>query len=279
MQTVHLAERTADNRLIYNVMSRFPALFVSHGPPTLALDDSPARRFLAGYGAELGRPEAILVVSAHWETAAPALSSAPRPETIYDFFGFPAPLYQMVYGAPGAPDLARRTAALLEEAGLGGATDPMRGLDHGAWVPLMLLYPTADIPTAQLSIQTPLGPRHHHALGQALQPLRDEGVLILGSGNMTHNLSEFRGRAPDAPAPDWVTAFNDWAAEALAEARTGDLLDYRTRAPYGPENHPSEDHLLPLFVALGAGGPGHGGRRLHASYLHGVLAMDAYAFD
>ena len=137
----------------------------------------------------------------------------------------------------------------------------------------------ADVPTAQLSIQSRLGPAHHHRLGAALRPLRGEGVLILGSGNVTHNLARFRGQPPDAPVPDWVSAFADWTAEAIAECRTEALLDYRRQAPYGAENHPSEDHLLPLFAALGAGTPGVPGRRLHASALHGVLAMDAYAFD
>ncbi len=260
-------------------MTRLPALFVSYGPPTLALEDSPARRFLAAYGAELGRPRAILAVSAHWETDAPAAGTTERPETIHDFFGFPRPLYEMAYAAPGAPGLARRAAALLEQAGLSVALDPGRGLDHGAWVPLGLLYPEADVPTAQLSIQTRLGPAHHLRLGAALRPLREDGVLILGSGNVTHNLAHFRGQPPDAPMPDWVAGFADWVAEAIAAGRTEALLDYRRQAPHGPENHPSEDHLLPLFTALGAGTPGVPGRRLHASSLHGVLAMDAYAFD
>ncbi len=260
-------------------MTRLPALFVSHGPPTLALHDSPVRRFLAGYAAELGRPEAILAVSAHWETDAPAASTSEAPETIHDFYGFPQVLYEARYAAPGAPALARRAAALLEEAGMGAALDPSRGLDHGAWVPLALLYPTAEVPVAQLSNQTALGPAHHLRLGEALGPLREEGVLILGSGNLTHNLARVRGQPPDAPVPDWVSAFAEWTADAVAQARTKDLLDYRGRAPHGAENHPSEDHLLPLFVALGAGTPGTPGRRLHASTLHGVLAMDAYAFD
>lgn len=260
-------------------MPRLPALFVSHGPPTLAMDDSPARRFLAAYGAELGKPEAILVVSAHWETEMPGVSTSERPETIYDFFGFAQPLYEMTYPAPGAPELAQRTAALLDQAGMTTALDPARGLDHGAWIPLMLLYPEADIPTTQLSIQTQLGPPHHFRLGEALRPLRDDGVLILGSGNLTHNLAEFRGRSPHAPTPDWVNEFNEWAAEALAEGRTEDLLAYRERAPHGARNHPTEDHLLPLFAASGAGRPGGAARRLHASFLHGVLSMDAYAFD
>lgn len=259
-------------------MFRFPALFVSHGPPTIALDDSPVRRFLASHGPDLGRPEAILVVSAHWQTTTPTLSRAAAPATIHDFFGFPDALYRITYEPPGAPELAERAAALLEDAGLSVATDPERGLDHGAWSPLMLLFPEADIPVTQLSIQAELGPRHHYRVGEALGPLRDQGVLILGSGNATHNLAEFRFHAPDDPPPDWVSAFADWLAKAVEEDRRDELLDYRRHAPFAVENHPSEDHLLPLFTVLGAATPDQPGRRLHASTLHGVLAMDAYAF-
>lgn len=260
-------------------MPPFPALFVSHGPPSLAIMDCPVRRFLEAYGRELGRPEAILVVSAHWETPAPRVSTAPAPATIHDFYGFPDALYRITYRAPGAPELAERAAALLEAAGLTAATDGERGLDHGAWTPLMLLYPEADVPATQLSIQTPLGPRHHQRLGEALRPLRDEGVLILGSGNVTHNLAWVQPRAPAAPALDKVGAFADWLATAVAEDRRDALLDYRRRAPFAAENHPSEDHFLPFFAALGAATPGRAGRRLHASTLHAALAMDAYAFD
>lgn len=259
-------------------MARFPALFVSHGPPTIVTDDSPARHFLAALGAELGRPEAVLAVSAHWESAAPTVSTAPRPATIHDFYGFPPALYEMVYPAPGAPEVAERAAALLEAAGLAAGRDPARGLDHGAWTPLALLYPEADVPVAQLSIQTPRGPGHHHRVGAALRALADEGVLILGSGNLTHNLGALRGDPPDAPAPPWVAEFAEWMAAAIAAGRLEELLDYRRRAPHGARNHPSEDHLLPLFTALGAGTPGTPGERLHASTLYGVLAMDAYLF-
>lgn len=257
----------------------FPSLFVSHGPPSLLLTDCAARRFLAGYGKDLGRPRAILAVSAHWETAAPAVATGDRPETIHDFFGFPAPLYALSYPAPGAPALANAAAERLESAGFTVARDPTRGLDHGVWAPLMLLYPEADLPVAQLAIQTKLGPAHHMALGEALRPLRAEGVLVLGSGNLTHNLAEFRGQAVDAPVPEWVQAFADWAAARLAADDRAALLDYRVRAPHGARNHPSEDHLLPLFVTLGVATPGAGGTRVHASTLHGVLAMDAYRFD
>ncbi len=259
-------------------MPTFPSLFLSHGAPTLALQDGPAHRFLRGYGEVLGRPAAILMVSAHWESDTPMLGATEAPETIHDFFGFPAALYEILYAAPGAPELARRAAALLEAAGQGATLDARRGLDHGAWVPLLLMYPEAEVPVAQLSLQSRLGPAHHLRLGEALAPLRDEGILIVGSGGFTHNLSEFRGQAADSPAPDWVTGFADWMSEAIEAGRRDDLLDYRRRAPHARRNHPSEEHLLPLYVAMGAGGAETGGRRVHASFTYGVLAMDAFAF-
>jgi 4,5-DOPA dioxygenase extradiol len=258
-------------------MPRFPAVFVSHGAPTLILSEAAARGFLAGFGKALGRPSAILAVSAHWETATPRLSSATEPETIHDFYGFPRALYEMRYRAPGAPALARRAAALLDRAGIAAASET-HGLDHGAWVPLMLMYPDADIPVTQLSVQTGLGAAHQLKVGAALQALREDGVLILASGSATHNLGELRMGTIDAPAVPWVTEFTDWLAQAVEDGRTGDLVDYRTRAPNAPRNHPSEEHFLPFFTALGAAGAAKG-RRVHASTTYGALAMDAYRWD
>jgi 4,5-DOPA dioxygenase extradiol len=260
-------------------MNRLPALFVSHGAPTMIIEPTPAREFLSGFGAVVGRPAAVLVVSAHWDTSAPAISLAERPETIHDFFGFPQELYRLRYAAPGAPTLAQRVAALLQGAGFQVERDPARGLDHGAWVPLMLMYPQADIPVTQLSIQGDLGPAHHHRLGQALAALREENVLILASGSATHNLSYFRRYALNDAAPAWVRDFREWIAAAIAEGRDRDLLDYRRRAPHAAENHPTEEHFLPLFVAMGARTPDVNGQRVHASDTYGVLAMDAYRFD
>jgi 4,5-DOPA dioxygenase extradiol len=261
-------------------MSRFPSLFVSHGAPTLALEKGGAAEFLRGYGERLGRPEAILVVSAHWETDVPTVGTTPTPETIHDFRGFPAELYQMRYAAPGAPELAERAARLVE-SGMGGTVrrDPRRGLDHGAWVPLSLMYPEADIPVTQLSILREGGPAAHLTLGEAIRPLRDEGVLVLASGSATHNLYEFRGFDYDSAPPGWVSEFGDWVAGAIAEGRTAELLDYRRLAPSAERNHPTEEHLLPLFTALGAASPGTFGERVHSSHTYGVLAMDVYAFD
>lgn len=255
-----------------------PALFVSHGAPTVIMDESPVRTFLSKLADTVEKPKQILAVSAHWETAEPAVSSAQQPETIYDFYGFPDALYQMTYPAPGAPDLAEKTAELLNDAGLGPVTSEDRGLDHGAWVPLKLGWPAADIPVTQLSIQPHKDPAWHYKLGEALRPLRDENVLILASGNLTHNLRAFRGhKIDDAPEP-WASAFDEWASWAIAEGRTEDLLAYRARAPEAVRNHPTDEHLLPLYVAMGAGSPDQTGRHLHKSYTYGVLAMDAFAF-
>lgn len=258
-------------------MTALPALFVTHGAPTLPLEDGPARAFLQGLGRATGRPDAILCVSAHWESDRPLVSTAERPETIHDFYGFPPALYELDYPAPGAPDAARRAAALLDGAGIGCTTNSARGLDHGAWTALMLMYPEADIPVAQLSVQSARGPAHHVAVGEALAPLREENVLVLASGSATHNLRDFRGRALDDPPPAYVGAFDDWLVAAVEAGRTDDLVDYRRQAPEAARNHPTEEHLLPLFVALGAGG-GEAGRTLHRSTSWGIIAMTAFAF-
>lgn len=256
-------------------------LFVSHGAPTLPLTDAPAKVFLQGLAARLpARPKAILVVSAHWESRIPTVNVVGVNEAVHDFGGFPAALYALQYPAPGSKALADRVGALLAAASLPMAQDPHRGLDHGAWVPLMLMYPQADIPVVQLSVQSHLGPAHHLALGRALAPLREEGVLILGSGSFTHDLSQFRlyREAVGHPEPQRVSAFADWFDDALTQGRIDDLLNYRSLAPFAARNHPTEEHLLPLYVALGAGGPGAHVERLHASTTHGVLRMDVYSF-
>lgn len=255
-----------------------PSLFLSHGAPTLPLTDTPARTFLSQLGRELPRPKAILVASAHWETERPTVNAVAWNETIHDFYGFPRALYELRYPAPGAPDLAKAVAERLQAAGIACDVDRQRGLDHGAWVPLSLIYPAADIPVLQLSVQTHLGPEHHLRLGRALAPLRDQGVLIIGSGSFTHDLSEFRGHGANDPAPDWVNSFADWFDAALTDERFADLVDYRRLAPYATKNHPSEEHLLPLYVALGAAGAHAHAQRLHASATYGVLRMDVYAF-
>jgi 4,5-DOPA dioxygenase extradiol len=260
-------------------VKRQPALFVSHGSPTLPLERGPAVDFLKGLGGRLGRPEAILMVSAHWDTERPAVSAAEQPETIYDFYGFPPELYRLRYPAPGAPKLADRVADLLESKGMQTDIDPGRGLDHGAWTSLYHMYPRADIPVTQLSIQSHLGPAHHVRLGEALRPLRDEGVLIMASGGATHNLGELRFQRGSTVAQPWTVEFNEWLAGAVLARRDDDLVDYRRRAPQAVRNHPTDEHLIPIFVALGAGDPGGATERLHSSISSGVISMDAYRFD
>ena len=256
-----------------------PAIFVSHGSPMLAIEDADARDFLKMLPSLLPeKPKAILMVSAHWERLRPTVNAPAANETIHDFGGFPEALYKLTYPAPPSADLAKRVAELLAADGLPTDIDRRRGLDHGAWVPLLVAWPDADIPVVQLSVQTRLGPEHHYRLGQLLAPLRNEGVLIVGSGSFTHDLASFfsSGGRIDAPELDWVHVFAEWMSSALKERRIGDLLDYRRLAPEAAHNHPTEEHLLPLYVALGAGA----GKvtHLHSSTTYGILRMDAFAF-
>jgi len=252
-----------------------PVLFLSHGSPMLPFEEIPARDFIAGLGPRLPRPKAILCVSAHWETGAPAVSGAERPETIHDFYGFPEALYRLQYPAPGAPTLARRVQELLAPAGFECRIDPVQGLDHGAWNPLLLMFPKADIPVAQLAIQQPLGPAHHLALGEALAPLRGEGVLVLGSGGAVHNLRQF-STGGGATAP-WAAAFDDWLAERVIADDRPALLDYRSLRREAALAHPRDEHFLPFFVALGAA-KGTRGRAIHRSFGDGSISMAAFAW-
>ncbi len=258
-----------------------PTLFLSHGSPMTVLTDSPARDFLAGLASGMGeRPKAILVVSAHWETERPTLNAVARNGTIHDFYGFPEALSKIRYEPPGAPALAVEIAETLREAGYDAAIDRARGLDHGAWTPLLLAYPAADIPVLQLSVQTRLGPAHHHRIGAILAPLRQAGVLVLGSGSFTHDLRRFRGGLSlDAPETPDITAFAAWMDRRLLEHDVPALLDYRRQAPFAAQEHPSEEHLLPLYVALGAAGPDGRAVKIHQSVEFGFLRMDSYAFQ
>ncbi len=245
-----------------------------------AVEDTPAHRFLRSLGGLVPRPKAILVASAHWETSIPAVNTPARNSTIHDFYGFPRPLYELRYDAPASPWLAQRTAELVQAAGLPCAADPARGLDHGAWVPLLLAYPETDIPVVQLSVQTELGAAHHLRLGAALAPLREEGVLIIGSGSYTHDLRRFRGaRVFDAPETKDVTEFSDWMNEKILAGDLAALANYRKLAPHAQDEHPTDEHLLPLHVAIGAAGPAPKAELLHRSVEFGFLRMDSYLFN
>jgi 4,5-DOPA dioxygenase extradiol len=258
--------------------SNFPSLFVSHGAPSLVIERNDTVAFLRGLGAQLGRPRAILCVSAHWNTSVPTVSAAAQPETIHDFGGFAPELYRMRYPAPGAPWLAERVAELLAGADITAQVSPTRGLDHGAWVPLSLIYPAADIPVTQLSVQPQAGPAAHFNLGRALAPLRREGVLIMATGSATHNLARLGGDG--APPPAWAAEFDEWLYEQITRGSVAELLNYRQLAPHAALAHPTDEHLLPLFVALGAGTRDEAtrGRALHRGWTHGSLSMAAYAF-
>lgn len=259
--------------------TRLPSLFLSHGSPMLALEDSAAGRFLDGLGAQLPRPKAILVASAHFTTDRPMLGGHARPQTIHDFGGFPAPLYRIRYPAPGDPDLAGQIARRLADAGIHAEVRDDRGIDHGVWVPLRRMYPQADIPVVPLSVMPDGTAAQHYAIGQALAPLRGQGVLVVGSGGFVHNLGDLDWRHKHAALAPWARGFADWMHAMLSSGDWPALLDWRQRAPHAGHAHPTVEHLMPLFVALGAAGAMPGVRTLHRSHEFGSLALDAFAFD
>jgi len=253
-----------------------PSLFISHGSPMLALQPGASGPALSGLANALPRPNAIVVVSAHWESRELLVTGNPHPQTWHDFHGFPAALYDVQYPAPGEPELARQVNDQLTAAGLPARLDAQRPFDHGAWVPLSLMYPDAGIPVIQVSLPSQLGPGLQLQVGQALCSLRKQGILLIGSGSITHNLGELDWHAgPDVIEP-WALAFRDWVVEKLSEDDRDALLDYRQQAPFAVRNHPSDEHLLPLFFALGAG------ERfgiVHQGFTLGALGMDIYRFD
>ena len=242
-----------------------------------ALQPGPAGEAWKALGRRLPRPRAILIASAHWETQLPMLTGSDKPETIHDFYNFPEPLYRLRYPAPGAPEVAKRAQGLLKDAGFTAAIDGCRGLDHGAWSPLLYMYPEADIPVVQISVQPELGPRHHVALGNSLRDLSGEGVLIIGSGHMTHNLRDW-SRGQGAPAP-YAREFQAWVFDKLKEKDVASLVDYRSRSQHGVRAHPTDEHFLPLFFALGAASGKAKPERVYDAIDSGVLAMDAYVFS
>lgn len=252
-----------------------PALFLSHGSPMLAVQDSPTGRFLDGLARHLPGPRAVLVASAHFNVPGPVVTAAERPATVHDFGGFPPALYALEYPAAGDPALAAAVAGRLRDAGFDARTDPEAGLDHGVWVPLRRMYPEADLPVLALSVDPWRDAAWHYRVGQALAPLRKAGVLVVGSGSFSHNLRALDGR-PGAPVPDWVEAFTAALRRRLLEGDVAGALDW-TALPAARLNHPTPEHLLPLFVALGAGGGAPAGL-LHEDVELGALALDAYAF-
>lgn len=253
-----------------------PSLFISHGSPMLALQPGASGPALARLASQLPRPRAIVVVSAHWESQELRVGSAAHPRTWHDFGGFPAELYQVQYPAPGNPTLAAEIIQLLAAANLPAQLDAERPLDHGAWVPLTLMYPQADIPVVQVSLPSQHGPALQQQVGQTLAGLRAEGVLLIGSGSITHNLGELDWQAGPEQIEPWAQAFRDWIVAQLESQNTAALQDYRRQAPHAVRNHPSDEHLLPLFFAEGAGGQF---RVEHSGFTLGALGMDIYSFS
>lgn len=256
-----------------------PSLFVSHGAPTLALEPTPAHHFLRSLADAVPAPRAIVIVSAHWERAQPGVTSAERLDTIHDFRGFGPELEALRYPARGEPVLAADIAKRLRTAGWDADVDAERGLDHGAWVPLSLAWPDADVPVVQVSLVAGGSAADHYRLGQALSPLREDGVLVMGSGGITHNLRAFRGQAVDAPAQPPYPEFARWISDGLKAGDYDGLLAWETTGPAARDNHPTPEHLLPLFVALGAGGPDATATPLFRGFEYGVLAMEVWRFD
>jgi 4,5-DOPA dioxygenase extradiol len=257
-------------------MTTTPLLFISHGAPTFAIEPGTLGPQLQALGATLDGVRAVLVVSPHWQTRGVAVSTTAAPETIHDFGGFPARLYDLHYPAPGAPDVAQEAARLLTDAGFATALDSRRGLDHGAWVPLYHLLPQAQIPVFQVSMPYDLNTEQAVQLGQALEPLRQQGVLIVASGSMTHNLREFRQGT--AQAAGYVQEFSHWVRAAVLANAVKPVVQYRSEAPHAQRAHPTEEHFLPLLVALGAQLEGETVRLLDGGIEHGMLSMDSFVW-
>ncbi|RZC94034.1 hypothetical protein C5167_016728 [Papaver somniferum] len=258
--------------------------FISHGPPILVIDETiPVRSFLKSWQqiVHKEKPRSILLISAHWETEIPTVNGCinQKYSTMYDFETRPErlPLFELKYPAPSAPELAKRVKELLIESGFNQVEeDQTRGLDHGAWCPLMLMYPEADIPVCQLSLQTKLNGTHHYNMGKALAPLRDEGVLIIGSGHATHNVLALGDH--DDPVPSWASDFDTWLRESLISGRHEDINQYEEKAPRAQMVHPSPEHFYPLHVALGAAGEDAKAELIHHSWREAALSYACYRF-
>jgi 4,5-DOPA dioxygenase extradiol len=256
-----------------------PALFVPHGSPMFALQPGAAGAAMSALVARMPTPRAIVVVSPHWETAVPTVGTATRLETIHDFGGFDPRLFEIQYPATGCPEAAQQVVAALQAAGLPVAQDAQRGLDHGAWVPLRQMFPDADVPVVPLSVQHHGGPQHAYRVGQALAPLAEQGFLIVGSGNVTHNLRDWQiVSMTGQPTPDYVQQFADWVHTQMTGGHAQALLNYRQTQAAGSRAHPRDEHLLPLFTALGAAGEGARPEAFFRGIYDHVIAMDGYAF-
>lgn len=257
-------------------MSTLPALFVSHGAPTFAVEPGLAGAQLRALGVALDKPRAVVVVSPHWMTRSVEITATEQPETVHDFGGFPAVLYALRYSARGSPEVAVEIRQQLARQGISAKLDARRGLDHGAWVPLMHLFPDADVPVVQVSLPFDTDETKAFALGQALAPLAQDGVLIVGSGSLTHNLHDFR--ADEVPAALYAQEFSAWVRQAVLEGDTTRLVQTLKLAPHADRAHPTTEHFLPLLVAAGAASTLNSVTVLDGGIRHGVLAMESYVF-
>lgn len=261
-----------------SILTKMPVVFISHGSPLAAIEHDSYTRALHRMGEDLPRPRAIVVVSAHWESVAPIrVGMSERPPLIYDFGGFPAELYELKYACPGDRGLSDDILALLKDAGVKAVGDPARGLDHGAWVPLMHAYPGADIPVVEVTLPVPRKPSEMLALGAALAPLRDRGVLLIGSGGIVHNLHRVRFEDKDAPIESWALSFDDWVRARLETQDVSSLSDYRNLAPEASAAVPTSEHFDPLFVVLGASGRRDRVKDLYEGFQYGNLSLRTFA--
>jgi 4,5-DOPA dioxygenase extradiol len=259
-------------------MERLPALFISHGAPSVALEEDDFTRALRGFTSRLPAPTAIVVVSAHWEVPGPVrVNVNPQPSLIYDFSGFPDGLYRLTYPAPGAPTLGREIAGLLAGAGLSPALEASRGWDHGLWVPLRIAFPEASTPVVEVSLPVPREPDVLLAVGQALAPLRERGVLLLGSGGIVHNLARMRFDQKAAPAEEWARAFDDWMRDRLLRMDVDGIKAYRQTAPRAALAVPTSEHFDPTFFVLGSRAPGEGLATVYEGWHYGSLSMRTFA--
>jgi 4,5-DOPA dioxygenase extradiol len=256
----------------------FKPVFISHGPPTLLLENIPAREFLKDIGKKYKNVNAVLCISAHWVTSTPTVNAVDINETIHDFYGFPPELYQIKYPAKGEPELAEITADLIKNKGLYCEIDYNRGLDHGAWIPLMLMFPELQIPVFQLSIQQHMKPEEHYMLGRAIESLHDEGVLILGSGGAVHPLG-YAPLRPGAKTDHWAYEFDSWLTNSIEKGDSAAIKNYRYESPYPERAHPYPDHFMPLLTSMGASGEDTTGVVIHNSWLWGDMGMGAYEFQ
>ncbi len=261
-----------------------PSLFVSHGAPLFAVEPGDTGPALARYGQALRAQHpglrGVVVMSPHWMARGMRVATGAQPATWHDFGGFPPALYALQYPAPGAPGLAQEVLDLLAAAGVAAQGDAQRPFDHGAWVPLMHLFPQADVPVVQVALPAGAGPAQVYALGAALRPLAQQGVLLVGTGSMTHNLAEFMGGgdAEGEPAP-YVQAFSRWVEAALQRHDVPALLDYQSLAPHALRAHPTDEHFLPLFFALGAAPQDWQAHYISREVMYRMLAMDAFALQ